>query len=70
MTVYNIRVTLVELVEASSPEDAYNQVAAVLDRAGFDAYDGDRDDDIASAFESEDQSPPSPLPSNEPRYID
>lgn len=62
MTVYNVLAAVVELVEADSPADARQQVAAALRGAGFEPYDGDLEQGIAIVFESDDQSPPAPLP--------
>lgn len=49
MTIYNVRVSVVELVEASTPEAALNAFVARLREAGFSSYEGDPGD----AFESE-----------------
>lgn len=55
--IYNVRVSVVELVRATSPEHAYALVAERLSAAGFDVYDGNRREEIAGAFVSDDQSP-------------
>lgn len=50
MTIYNVRQSVVELIEADSEEDALNRLAVALMSAGFECYDTDEN----NAFESED----------------
>lgn len=51
MTTYNVRITVVELVESDSAPGAIAKLRRLLQAAGFEPYeDGDED-----AFESEDQ---------------
>jgi hypothetical protein len=51
VTTYNVRITVVELVESDSAPGAIAKLRRLLQAAGFEPYeDGDED-----AFESEDQ---------------
>lgn len=55
MTLYNVAVPVVELVEAGSKRDALALLMARLERAGFEVYDGPLTDG-PHAFESEGQT--------------
>lgn len=50
--IYNVRTSVVALVEAATPEAAIRKRDRSLRRHGFDPYDDEKPD----AFESEDQS--------------
>ena len=54
MTVYNVKVSVVELVTADSPEEAIRIFEDRLEASGYDVYESDFDP--STAFESEDQS--------------
>lgn len=47
--IYNVKVTVVDLVDAVSPEQAIRKLESVLMHHGFDMLD----DDASDAFESE-----------------
>jgi hypothetical protein len=57
MTVYNVKASVVGLVEAADEDDAVIQLQDSLRRHGFDPYQGDGD-----ALESERGVPAAPLP--------
>lgn len=52
MTLYNVAVPVVELVEADSPEEAVAKFRERVTKAGFEFYGGTLPDG-ANAFESE-----------------
>ena len=71
MAVYNIMIPVVALVDAESPEDAYQKLAGALTATGFEPYDAERDESIESAFESDEQDMlPDPLPGTVPQFRD
>ena len=49
MAIWNVRMSVVELVDAPTAERAIRKLQRRLDAAGFETYDGDEPD----AFESE-----------------
>lgn len=55
MTLYNVLVGVVELVEADSPEAAIEKLSSRVIAAGFDTH-GDGTTQLPHAFESEPQS--------------
>jgi len=52
MTVYNVRITLVDLVVADSEEDAIAILRAAADRAGLVPYDGHAEHEDAFVSEA------------------
>lgn len=52
MTVYNVRITLVDLVVADSEDDAIAILRAAADRAGLTPYDGRGDHEDAFVSEA------------------
>jgi hypothetical protein len=61
MTAYNVLVGVVHVVEADDPNAAVAKLTAAVDAAGFTTYEG-RGDGIPDVFESEPDSPGTPLP--------
>lgn len=55
MTIYNVVLPIVALVEADSESAAIDKLVKRLDQAGFDFFDDPGSSPI-SVFESEDQS--------------
>jgi hypothetical protein len=51
VTIYNVRMTIVELVEADSAPGAIAKLGRLVQAAGFEPYEDGEED----AFESEDQ---------------
>lgn len=51
MAVYNVRISVVELVDANGPEEAIASLSSKLTRAGFETFTDT--DDVPDAFESE-----------------
>lgn len=56
MTIYNVAHSVVDLIEADTPEAAVAELSRRLSAAGFEPYP-EYPEDLRQAFVSEDQSP-------------
>lgn len=55
--IWNVRRTVVELVEAADEAEAIRKIDAALRSAHFEPYDDSHEDDLKSVFQSSDQRP-------------